>query len=40
MTFRVHGQPVTQIRFGPHGGACKVAAEWRIMAWAWAKGPQ
>ena len=39
MTFRVHGQPVTQTGSALTVALRKVDAEWRIMAWAWAKGP-
>ena len=38
MTFRVHGQPVTQTGSALTVALRKVDAEWRIMAWAWAKG--
>ena len=38
MTFRLHGQPVTQTGSALTVALRKVDAEWRIMAWAWAKG--
>ena len=38
MTFRLHGQPVTQTGSALTLALRKVDAEWRIMAWAWAKG--
>src|SRR5262245_54218162 len=38
MTFKVHGQPVTESGSSLTVGARKLAAGWRITAWAWAKG--
>ena len=38
MAFRLHGQPVTQTGSALTVALRKVDAEWRIMAWAWAKG--
>ena len=38
MAFRLHGQPVTQTGSALTLALRKVDAEWRIMAWAWAKG--
>ena len=38
MTFKVHGQQVTQTGAIFTVALCKVAEDWRIAAWAWAKG--
>ena len=38
MAFRLHGQPATQAGSALTLALRKVDAEWRIMAWAWAKG--
>ena len=38
MTFRVHGKQVTQSGSIFTVALRKLAAEWRIAAWAWAKG--
>lgn len=40
MTFKVHGQQVTQAGSVFTVALRKLAAEWRIAAWAWAKGTQ
>ena len=40
MTFKVHGKQVTQTGSVFTVALRKLAAEWRITAWAWAKGTQ
>jgi len=38
MTFRVHGEQITQSGSTLTVALRRLAAEWRITAWAWAKG--
>ena len=40
MTFKVHGKQVTQTGATFTVALCKLNEEWRIAAWAWAKGGQ
>ena len=40
MTFKVHGQQITQSGATYTVALRKLAAGWRIRAWAWAKGAQ
>ena len=40
MTFKVHGQQITQTGATYTVALARFAAGWRIRAWAWAKGAQ
>ena len=40
MTFEVHGRQITQSGATYTVALCRLAAGWRIRAWAWAKGAQ
>jgi SnoaL-like domain len=40
MTFKAHGRQITQSGATYTVALCRLAAGWRIRAWAWAKGAQ